>query len=629
MNATYQALPQADAVKTDSVAERNLVRTLLAIFEKCKSHKEKRTGAWASSYEFVRRRQWEPRPGWRASPVTNLVFSKTEHLIAQLTANRPTHHVQARRPAFKEHSDSMQRMMDFEWKRDNMPQRVHDGCWNAAVYSVGIYHTYWDSVDERPRTECIDPRRFFIDEKATDIDDCGYCGTVRSMSMGEILRRWPKARKKAGTIKPGYTFVEVAPDREPGTLDARFPLTGNYGSGSPVELIPRTYDLPVYGESDIQVMDWWIRDPSVIETELNSVDPETGKPVRVLEPLYPYARHIILAGGAVIVDERNPYEHGEIPHVLQFAHRVANECWCISFVENLLDPQKRLNKLDGIILENAGRMANAQWLVPVGSMDDPEAELSGEAGLVIEYKPLFGQPHKPERISGEPLPAFVFQARMACIDDMDNISGEHDVSRGQQPTGVTAGVAIEALQQTGQIRLGPLIQNLETAIERFSRQRLALIQQYVREARSFRVSDEATGESIWVTLETDDIKQGWDLEIVAGSTLPKSRDARFREAAQLKELGVFDERAVLEYTDHPGRERLLKRLTDRRAAAMDIALQTGLPPAQIDPSTFPNREAAAAVGQGGQVDVGQSGLEPPAARRPQVEGRGGGFYNQP
>lgn len=621
-------LPPAAEIENSTASEKQAVKLILGLYETARRHKEKRTGRWKQAYEFVRSRQWEMRPAWRASPVTNLVFSQLQGFVAEITDNRLRSEVLPRvDQTLLEEADAMTHMMDYEDDRDDMETKLEDLAWTAGLYSVGLMHTYWDPKQKRPVSEVVDPRGVFIDPRATDTPDCRYFGRVKGMSRYECETRWPKAKQRRADIKPGAILIpsDVIEDREAvGDQNMRQQAyQGSYSGGPAIELVPQNYDVVPQRGEDIQVIDCWIMDPSVQAGYLDTLDPDTGNPVPTMEPVYPFGRHVVLCGAVVVLDEKNELDHGEIPYVTMFCHRVSGEYWCISYVENLLDPQRRLNKIDGILLENAGRMANAQWLVPVGTMDDPQGYLSGEAGLVVEYR-QGNRGEKPERMPGEPVPSFLMTMREMAASDMEEISGRHDVSMGKKPTGITAGVAIESLQQAGQTRLHPLVRHLEKAARRIGRQRLALIQQYgADEDRRFRVFDEATGEHKFVTATKEMIQKDWDYEIVAGSSLPKSRDQLFRQAIELKGLGVIDDQAVLDYMTFPGRQGIIRRNNERRRMAMSVSLKTGIPPAQIDPSAYSLQEAAQS--QGGATQVGPQGPEP--GRRPQVATRGGGFNN--
>ncbi len=624
-------LPPASDVDANTEAEKALVKTVLSLHEDASKYKDERTGPWREVYEFVRGRHWKARPGWRASPRSNLVFSKLQFQLAQLTDNRPVSNLMPRFPQFKEYADSVQVYYDYEWDRDDVDTTVEDVTVYKLMWSVGFYHTYWDSVNKKPHTEAVDPHRIFTDRRATDVENARFLIRTAQMSRGEIEQRWPKARRKRQFIRPGVAIVDEPEKRDPGDITSGRSYKGLGATAQVTELVPRSYEMQTSDSPEIQVLDCWIRDSSVAESylEMDSTDPEypgkvpvtdsEGNAVRSFEPIYPSGRHIVIAGGAVVHDAPNEYDHGEFPYVAQFCHRVPGELWCISFLENLIEPQRMVNKMYGILMESAALSANAQWRYPRGSLDDA-AVLTGEQGMRFEYNAQPGIA-PPERLPGLPAPAFLIHVLEMARRDMDDISGSHDVSEGRKPSGITAGVAIESLQEAGQTRIRPLVRHLEKAVKKVSEQRFALMQQFMDEAKTIRITDDETGQEKYLQVTPEMIRGQFEVEVVPGSSLPKNRDARFRQALGLKKEGVFDEQAVLEYTDHPYAHKILKRLADRRKKAMEIALQTNMQPSQIDPGAFAN-----AVG--GEAPQGPPVEGPEPMRKPQVDGRGGGFYNQ-
>ncbi len=106
------------------------------------------------------------------------------------------------------------------------------------------------------------------------------------------------------------------------------------------------------------------------------------------------------------------------------------------------------------------------------------------------------------------------------------------------------------------------------------------------------------------------IKGQWDLDVVAGSTLPRSRDARQRTAVELYKLKLFDKEQALRWMELPGTEKLLLRLKEEEQRRTELLL-----------------EGVDLEGGGGGAGGGPGG--PPPLRRPQVSTRGGGFNNQP
>lgn len=269
------------------------------------------------------------------------------------------------------------------------------------------------------------------------------------------------------------------------------------------------------------------------------------------------------------------------------------EFWPVGAGQNLLPLQKHLNKVNSQIIDNIALMGNGQWLVSRDSGITADTITARPGEVVTKNTPQ----SYAERLQAPTLPAYISQMADALRAAMDNVSGVFDVTQGRKPSGITAGVAIEQLQEAGHTRIRLLVRNLELAVSGVGEQGVALFQQFYTEPRTVRMTDPETGEEEFYQLTPEMIAGAWEVEVAAGSTLPRSRDVRQREAIELYKLQIFDEEAALEHIDHPGRQALLRRIKERKQMEMMMAMMSG--------------EAGASPG-GGQMQAIQGAGGPPS-----------------
>jgi hypothetical protein len=84
------------------------------------------------------------------------------------------------------------------------------------------------------------------------------------------------------------------------------------------------------------------------------------------------------------------------------------------------------------------------------------------------------------------LPAYFVQQQDRILQDWQELSGEADASTGQAPAGVTAGTAINYLQEAANKFLTPQFQSIEFGWQRIARQTLGLFVQYVDLPRAIK-----------------------------------------------------------------------------------------------------------------------------------------------
>ena len=577
------AVIHTDEVEPAGVEEIRVIQRLLLMYEMAQREKSRWTRSWETSYKFYMGQHWGDRPDWKASPVLNHIFSVIETMVPILTDNRPKVDILPRTPDYAEYSTIMQRMMDWLWGQLEMDNVTVEVTKNTLLFGKGFYYIYWDSEAGDIRIESVDPQLMFPDPWATTTRNTRFLIHADLMSHNDIADQFgqeaaKKAQRGARLIPDPNAFKKDFAHRDSQNITTgyEYPQTSGGALSRAVPWVKSDLQGGTDEDDMIQVLQYWIRDNDLITDDLK--DPNSGKILRfpdgakaaVQRKKFPNGRHIVLAGNRIIHDEENPFEHGRWPYVEQNCHIVPGEFWPVSAVQNLISPQMGLNKTMGQIVDNKNLMGSAQWLVDKNS-GVKRHQLTGQPGIVIFSNPGA----RVERLTPPALPSYVIQAVSMYREALDNISGVFDVTQGRKPGGITAGVAIEQLQEAAQTRLRLLVRNLEGAHRQIGYHEIALAQQFYEEARQIRITDPETGEFRFEEVTPEMLKAQWEVQVAAGSTLPRSREARQREALALHERGLFDEQAVLEWIEHPQAEKLLARLKANQDRELELALATG------------------------------------------------------
>lgn len=561
--------------------EQAMLSRLIHLYEVAVSDKSRWTKHWKTNYRFYMGQQWGTRPEWKSSPIENHVFSKIETMVPILTDNRPKIDTLPRQPEYMEYAETIQKLMNYLWTRNNMDQVLASVVKDMLLFGKGFFYAYWDEDAGEVKIEAVAPQNIFPDPRATSVKDARYMIHVLQMSRTDVAMRWPDSnglmRRGAMTVPDPGDFRRIVADNQRSPIHSGYQYPEDAGGTleTVVPWVKADLDSGAQEDETVQVVQFWIRDPEVIETNLRDGEGNTlfenGQPIMVRQPKYPGGRHIIVVGDRVVHDDVNPFVHGRFPYVELNCHAINGEFWPVSAAQNLISLQMYLNKINGQILDNAKLVGDGIWIVSKDSNITAE-QIVAKPGLVVETT----HPNaRVDRIPGTPLPNYIPQHGDTIRQALDNVSGVFDVTQGRKPGGITAGVAIEQLQEAAQTRLRLLVRNLEDSIRELGEQELALAQQFYEDARVIRVMDTATQQPQFVVVTPEMIQADWEIEVAAGSTLPRSREARQREAVQLFELGAFDLEALLEHIDHPGRDKLLERLQIQRQLQQALMVQTG------------------------------------------------------
>ena len=253
--------------------------------------------------------------------------------------------------------------------------------------------------------------------------------------------------------------------------------------------------------------------------------------------------------------EGMPYSHNEYPYT-KIEHLSNDTFFADSPLVDLVELQKEYNESRTQISLAAKRMGNPQLLAQQGSI--VPGRMTGEPGQIIQYRP--GTP-PPQPIPLQPLPDYVVRVQDTVLMDFEDISGQHEASKGKVPTGITAGTALAFLKETDDNYLTPQYQNIEDAFERITRQTLMLFQQFVDVERKLKVigSDGAFDSAL---LSGADIAGATDIRVEPGSSIGQSMAAKRATVMDMFASGILqDPNQALRLLEIGGAQKVLDTIS--------------------------------------------------------------------
>jgi hypothetical protein len=311
-------------------------------------------------------------------------------------------------------------------------------------------------------------------------------------------------------------------------------------------------------------------------------------------------------------DQGIPYSHKTYP----FAHTYSiptGKFYRRSVIKNLIPLQRELNRTRSQIIQAKNLMAKPQMMYAEGSTDPKK--ITARAGIWIPIRPGFPM---PQPVPIQPLPSYVLQEVENLNADFEDISGQHQVSRGQSG-GVTAATAINYLQERDDAYLTTVFASIEAAIEKVAKQAVSLFIQYVSAPRLIKTTG-TDGAFDAAVLSGADIASGNDIRVESGSALPTSKSARQalitewmkmgfiapQEGLRILDMGMLKQYYNLLKVDENQAQRenlMMKRLTPEQISQFqqewEMGAQQGAPdktvPGQVDMEGNPIPLAVPAV----------------------------------
>lgn len=273
----------------------------------------------------------------------------------------------------------------------------------------------------------------------------------------------------------------------------------------------------------------------------------------------------------ILVDyyEGMPYGHDEFPYT-KFEHMYNDTFWPDSPLVDLIPLQKEYNELRTDIALAARRMGNPQLIAPKGSIDP--SKMTNEPGSIITYTPGL---QAPEPMNMTAIPSYVIDQQDRILADFEDVSGQHEVSKGSAPTGVTAGTALAYLGERDDAYLTPQYQGIEEGFERVAKQTLILFQQYVDIKRKIKVVG-LDGAFDTMLLSGADIAHGTDVRVEKGSAVGQSQAAKQAQVMDLVSFGIIPPEQAMKLLELGGPQKVLDIMNaaERKAQRENVRMKT-------------------------------------------------------
>jgi hypothetical protein len=459
-----------------------------------------------------------PAPYWRARPVINRIRPIIRTELSKLTAQKPSAFIV---PNSSDDNDLFaaqagEQIWESIYRRKKLRKIIRKAVWWQAICGTAFIKSSWDPT-------AVDP----------DSDQLGDFHFCHETPFHIFV---PDFREEELEYQPYLIHAQL---RTHDWIQVRFPeLKLNTGDKTE-EILPNSF-LNLIGANNVRgqtcalVYECWIK-PNAL-------------------PQFPNGAMFTVIGDHVVQSvEGWPYIHNQYPFA-KLEHIPNGTFYSESTIVDLTPLQKEYNRTRGQIIENKNRMSKIQLLAEKGSVD--ASMITSEPGQVIFYQPGYEKPSPMPLVS---LPNYVTQELDRILSDMEDISGQHEVSNGKAPPGVTAATAINYLQEQDDSKLAPTYEALEEAIEKVAFQSLSYVTQFWDAPRTIKVVGNDNSFDA-LTFLGSDLRGNTDIRVEAGSSLPTSKAAKQAFIMDLMKFGFLDPAKGLEVMEIGGIQKIYEEV---------------------------------------------------------------------
>jgi len=231
-----------------------------------------------------------------------------------------------------------------------------------------------------------------------------------------------------------------------------------------------------------------------------------------------------------------PYQDNRIPFVF-FQHIPTASIWPDAVVTHIRGPNLEIDKTVSQLIENKDYMANPMWLV--ATQHKIKGEVKNIAGSIVRYRHVPNVP-PPAPVPGMEMPRQVENLLAGLREQILEISGQSEVSRGQVPSGARSGVAVAYMQEEDDTKIAPTVDNMEQAVALMGSLTLERFSQFYTFQRILRFY-RRDGIFDVLKFKGSDLKNNTDVVCQAGSAMPKSKAAKQQYTLELVSMGILQD----------------------------------------------------------------------------------------
>ena len=577
--AAMAAANAADILAKPKIGRDELRRAnaILKMYKHGKLHLEQRI---IDNEQFWKLRHWEqmekegqggnsgdpqPASGW----LVNCILSK--HADAMDCYPSPT--VLPREPDDRQEAQRLSRILPVILKKNQFKRTYSSAWWYKLKSGCAVYGVFWDGSKLNGLGDIsvkrMDLLNLFWSPGVTDIQQSPNFFSTELQDNEELLAAYPQLEGKLG--RGDMTLSRYLYDDTVDTSNKSLVVDWYYHTEVDGRKVLQY--CKYVGETVLYATENDTRQPT--EAQFRGVD-ENGAPVMEEVPCGPS------------MAQRGWYDHGKYPFVFDVLFPEEGTPCGYGYVDLCKSPQKQIDLMNQAILKNTLANATPRFFIRSDGAVNENEYADWTRPFVHTNGNLGSDSIAP--IHAGSLDSVYVAILNNKIAEMKETAGNRDVANGGTASGVTAGTAIAALQESG----GKLSRNMiDDGYEAFAdvvTLCIELIRQFYELPRQFRLLG-AMGTEEFISYDyrglqprmmDDGVNVSYrvpefDLEIGAEQESPYRTAEHNQLALQLFQMGFFrDELAdpalrCLELMEFKNKDQLARVISNGKTQASEIA----------------------------------------------------------
>ena len=572
--AVEGALPPRPKIGAEELRKANMI---LKRYKEGKTRLEQRI---IDNEQFWKLRHWEqmekqgeggnsgdpqPASGW----LVNCILSK--HADAMDCYPSPT--VLPREPDDRQEAARLSRILPVILKKNQFKRTYSSAWWYKLKSGCAVYGVFWDGTKLGGLGDIsvkrMDLLNLFWEPGVTDIQDSAHFFSTELRDNEKLLAEYPQLEGKLG--RGSMTLSRYLYDDTVDTSDKSL-------------VVDWYYHTTVEGRKVLQYCKY-VGETVLYATENDTVRPTRTQMTGVDEEGRPILQQVPCGPSMA---QRGWYDHGKYPFVFDVLFPEEGTPCGYGYVDLCKSPQKQIDLMNQAILKNTLANATPRFFIRSDGAVNENEYADWTRPFVHTNGNLGADSIAPIRAGS--LDSVYVAILNNKIAEMKETAGNRDVANGGTASGVTAGTAIAALQESS----GKLSRNMiDDGYEAFAdvvTLCIELIRQFYQLPRQFRLLG-AMGTEEFISYDCSGLQPKamddgvsvsyrvpeFDLEIGAERENPYRTAEHNQLALQLFQLGFFREDLAdqalrcLELMEFKNKDQLVRLIAGGRTQAAEIA----------------------------------------------------------
>ena len=520
-------------VKLEDGDDIMAVQEMEKMFQSAKEARKHLVGRWRRNEELYQGKMLKPfnLPKYKTRIEPNIIHSVIETMYAILTDRYPQVDVMPKTEEQVDSAKKAQDVLNFVMQEKKAQRAIAGMKRDGLIYGTGYIKPVITNGDLQ--FVVPDPFTVFVDQLATNMQDAKCVVFATPTYIDDIEQIYGKRVAVEGKMDEFKSFNKD-PDKY-GTdkfswedVETQTPRDENYGSDG---------DTEYRGGMAILKESWyWCEDTLHLCT---------------------------WAGNVLLQQEEAPYDF--IPLCVFQNYNSAHSFYGKGepeIIESLaVGSSIALSQgMDNLILQGNPAIVMSKSLAKI--QGNRPSDKPGQ----IYY--LNNPAERIDRLPAGNISASTLPMAKQMIDLADMVSGVHEISRGNNPTGVTASKAISQLQEASQQIIRAKEREIGTdAIIDLNKMTLNLLaNNYAQDIQIRQDAEDGSGYE-FNKIAPYDLDPDMDFKYVPGSSLPDSRISRMDQAIDLLQLGLLDESDFWRWTQADITKDKMDKIAEQKAQA--------------------------------------------------------------